>query len=200
MIDTKKRKVRFYFVLLILLFLFLFIACDNGTTHIHEWGEWEITTAPTCTAAGVETGTCAADGAISTRPIAALGHNWGAWVWTTALSSSTDGEKERTCARDNSHKETHDILRTDYPNLVIDIVGGEGRVGLSPNVSGHVIIPEGVTNISSAAFSGCTNLEIVTCHPTAPPTLGTDAFTNTPASLAIKVPPASVAAYQGAAN
>jgi hypothetical protein len=50
------------------------------------------------------------------------------------------------------------------------------------------------------AFASCTSLTQVICNATTPPTLGTDVFGNTPASLAIKVPSASVSAYQGATN
>ena len=40
----------------------------------HTWGEWELTTAATCTQAGVETRTCSVCQASETRPIAATGH------------------------------------------------------------------------------------------------------------------------------
>ncbi len=41
--------------------------------HEHSFGEWTVTTAPTCTEAGVETRTCEC-GETETREIAALGH------------------------------------------------------------------------------------------------------------------------------
>ena len=41
----------------------------------HDWGEYIETTAPTCTAMGVETATCTVCGAETTRTIAALGHS-----------------------------------------------------------------------------------------------------------------------------
>ena len=40
----------------------------------HQWGEWVITTEPTCTEAGEETRTCSVCGATETREMAALGH------------------------------------------------------------------------------------------------------------------------------
>ncbi len=41
----------------------------------HSFGQWVITTDPTCTESGVETRTCAC-GETETRPVAALGHDW----------------------------------------------------------------------------------------------------------------------------
>jgi len=49
--------------------------CDNGNntpSHVHEWGDWVVTTPPTTTAEGVETRTCATCGEKETRPIAKL--------------------------------------------------------------------------------------------------------------------------------
>jgi len=35
--------------------------CETGGAHVHDWGEWAVTTQPTCDAAGVETRTCKLD-------------------------------------------------------------------------------------------------------------------------------------------
>ena len=48
----------------------------------HNWGDWAVTTAPTCTEAGVETRECARCHATETRAAAALGHNWDDWKTT----------------------------------------------------------------------------------------------------------------------
>jgi hypothetical protein len=52
----------------------VFASCDNGTTpeHTHTWGAWQETKAPTETAEGEETRTCAACGEKETRPIQKL--------------------------------------------------------------------------------------------------------------------------------
>ncbi|MDR2592744.1 MAG: hypothetical protein LBC59_08055 [Chitinispirillales bacterium] len=44
----------------------------NNTTHTHTWGEWSITTAPTCTASGVETRSCTQGDTTETREIPQL--------------------------------------------------------------------------------------------------------------------------------
>ncbi|MBQ2920304.1 MAG: S-layer homology domain-containing protein, partial [Oscillospiraceae bacterium] len=43
--------------------------------HEHSFGEWTVTTEPTCTEKGVETRTCEC-GESETREVAALGHDW----------------------------------------------------------------------------------------------------------------------------
>jgi hypothetical protein len=57
-----------------------------------------------------------------------------------------------------------------------------------------------ITSIDNEAFSGCSSLTSFTSLASTPPSLGTGVFTNTHASLAIKVPSVGVAAYKAAAN
>jgi len=63
-----------------------------------------------------------------------------------------------------------------------------------------VNIPEGVTAIGAYTFWDCSSLTSVYCKPTTPPTLGAGAFYNTPSSMKIYVPAASVDAYKTAVN
>ena len=46
------------------------------TAHEHTFGEWVVTTAPTCTQDGLETRTCSACGEVETRVIPAAGHDY----------------------------------------------------------------------------------------------------------------------------
>ena len=52
----------------------------SGTTEIpalgHDFGEWTVTTKPTCTEKGTETKSCSRCDATETREVAALGHNY----------------------------------------------------------------------------------------------------------------------------
>jgi len=63
-----------------------------------------------------------------------------------------------------------------------------------------VELPSTVTSIGSYAFSGCSRLRDFVCKATTPPNLGGNAFNNCNNLTVIKVPSASVAAYQAATN
>ncbi|MBQ7654310.1 MAG: hypothetical protein IJS17_04485, partial [Clostridia bacterium] len=64
----------------------------------HSWGEWAVTTAASCTEAGVETRVCANDeNHTETRPVAALGHDYQAVV--TAPTCTEGGYTTYTCSR-----------------------------------------------------------------------------------------------------
>jgi hypothetical protein len=59
-------------------------------------------------------------------------------------------------------------------------------------------LPAGLTSMGIAAFYGCTSLTSLTCRASTPPTLHPNVLTETPASLVIRVPAASVNAYKSA--
>ena len=63
------------------------------TQHIHSWGGWTQTKAPTCGAPGEETRTCISCGATETRPVTATGKH----TWTEKAPSCTE-TGERTCS------------------------------------------------------------------------------------------------------
>ncbi len=63
-----------------------------------------------------------------------------------------------------------------------------------------ITIPDGVTAIESDAFGYCSSLTSVYCKPVTPPVLGRSAFFETPSSMAIYVPAASVDTYKTAEN
>ena len=63
--------------------------------HVHEYVDWTETTAPTCTDAGVETGTCSC-GRTQTREIPALGH--------APAEAVRENEKAATCFAAGSYE------------------------------------------------------------------------------------------------
>ncbi len=85
----------------------------------HDWGEWTVTTEPTCTEKGEETRTCKLCGKTETREIEALGHDWGEWTVTKAATCTEKGEETRTCSRcgEKETRETealgHDLVKTE---------------------------------------------------------------------------------------
>ncbi len=63
----------------------------------HAWGEWTVTTEPTCTEAGEETLTCSRCDVTETREINALGHDYQSVV--TAPTCTEQGYTTHTCSR-----------------------------------------------------------------------------------------------------
>ena len=60
------------------------------------WGDWIVTTPPTCCAPGVETRTCSC-GKTETRPVPPVGCNWSDWAVVTEPNCVTPGEERREC-------------------------------------------------------------------------------------------------------
>ena len=75
---------------------FLYDMTDVCITH--EFGEWVITTAPTCTETGTETRTCKTCGAKETRTVEAAGHKFGAWEVTKAATCTETGSQKHVCS------------------------------------------------------------------------------------------------------
>jgi|GEM_PF-2665204 len=87
--------------------------CD---TDGHIWGEWILTTAPTCTTEGVETRHCGHQGCehYETRAVGKLGHVFDddGWELTTPPTATTEGVETRICQREGcDHPETRPIPR-----------------------------------------------------------------------------------------
>ena len=68
---------------------------DGEQPHEHSFGDWTVTTAPTCTGKGIETRTCEC-GETETREVAALGHSYEAVV--TAPTCTEGGYTTYTCS------------------------------------------------------------------------------------------------------
>ncbi|WP_180007730.1 leucine-rich repeat domain-containing protein [Acinetobacter sp. YH16057] len=63
-----------------------------------------------------------------------------------------------------------------------------------------ITIPATVTSIGTSAFHNLYNCNEITIHALTPPTITTSTFTNLKSTCVFRVPAASVAAYQAAAN
>ena len=55
----------------------------------HSWGEWAVTTAPTCEAEGVQSRTCSACGASEEQTLPATAHSWSAWTTIVAAAKKS---------------------------------------------------------------------------------------------------------------
>ncbi|MDE5896566.1 MAG: hypothetical protein K2H43_01990, partial [Clostridia bacterium] len=80
-----------------------FGAAGCGDKHTHDY-EWEVTTAPTCTTEGVETGTCPKDNDKTTRPVSVdpNAHVYGEWV-VKEPTFTEEGLAVKTCTQNAEH-------------------------------------------------------------------------------------------------
>ena len=69
---------------------------ENSSEHTHSFGEWMVTTKPTCTKAGIKTRECDC-GVTERAEVPAIGHNWDAGTITREPSPKADGEKTYSC-------------------------------------------------------------------------------------------------------
>ena len=69
---------------------------ENSPAHTHSFGQWMVTTEPTCTESGIKTREC--DCGVTERAEApAKGHNFGQWMVTTKPTCTEEGIKTREC-------------------------------------------------------------------------------------------------------
>ena len=65
---------------------------ENNPAHTHSFGQWMVTTEPTCTESGIKTREC--DCGVTERAEApAMGHNWDAGTITREPTAEADGER-----------------------------------------------------------------------------------------------------------
>ena len=69
---------------------------ENSSAHTHSFGEWMVTTKPTCTKAGIKTRECDC-GVTERAEVPAAGHNWDAGTITREPSPKADGERTYSC-------------------------------------------------------------------------------------------------------
>ena len=69
---------------------------ENSSAHTHSFGEWMVTTKPTCTEAGIKTRECDC-GVTERAEVPAAGHNWDAGRITREPTSEANGVKTYTC-------------------------------------------------------------------------------------------------------
>lgn len=74
----------------------VFIVEVKEAPHTHSFGEWMVTTAPTCTESGIKARECDC-GYTERAEIPAAGHQWDAGAVTKEPTEDADGEKTFTC-------------------------------------------------------------------------------------------------------
>jgi hypothetical protein len=98
----------------------------GGTNHTHEWGEWQIITAATCSAVGAEKRICLLDASHPETRTIAVNPNAHAWVTTgTPATCTTAGTGTRTCSIcDKEETGTLAALGHSWGNWVVDAPAG----------------------------------------------------------------------------
>ena len=98
---------------------------------VHDYGEWTVTAAPTCSAQGERQRVCAANPEHVEKeilPIDPNAHEWGEWEVKTPATCEGTGEMIRTCMLNSSHTETAEIPALGHK-------WGEWKVIKEPTVS-----------------------------------------------------------------
>ena len=87
----------------------------------HDFGDYIVTKAPTCTEAGEETAKCSRCEATDTKELAALGHDFGDYTVTKAPTCTEAGEKTAICTRcgEVGEKEAIAALGHDFGEYVV---------------------------------------------------------------------------------
>ena len=73
-----------------------FIVTVKAAAHTHSFGDWTVTTEPTCTEPGIQTRDCDC-GETERGEIPAIGHRWDEGQVTKKPTETADGEKTFTC-------------------------------------------------------------------------------------------------------
>ena len=113
----------------------------------HDWGEWTVTTEPTCTEAGEETRTCERCGEKETREVEALGHDWLDPVWHVAEDGTLT--KVTHCSR------CEEIQEETFAKKFFASITDPNEVKVSgtafDNYFATLVIPAGATVSSASA-------------------------------------------------
>ena len=86
----------------------------------HSWNGGSVTTAATCTAAGVRTYTCTRNSShtkTESIPIDQNAHNWNSGSVTTAATCTSAGVRTYTCTRSSSHTRTESIAAAGHGTM-----------------------------------------------------------------------------------
>ena len=129
---------------------------DYNAVTGHHFGDWTVTTEPTCTEPGVRTRTCTDAGCAETETeaIPALGHDWGEGVTVAEPSGAQGGRVRTTCKRCGAESlrftdpeipayqqfDDVDFALWSYPGIAFCV-----KTGLMSGTDAHTFAPKGVT-------------------------------------------------------
>lgn len=104
------KSVKIVLLVCLLLVACFTVACKNSSqsqqSHVHSYGEWSVSKAPTCIADGTKERYCSC-GEVQSAYVAATGHKFGDWVILKEATCTVEGSEERICSC--GEKETRKI-------------------------------------------------------------------------------------------
>lgn len=84
---------------------------ETDPPHVHSFGDWTQSKAPSCTEAGEEVRSCSC-GETETRTVEATGHSFGDWTQSKTPTCTEKGEETRSCGCGAS--ETREVEATGH--------------------------------------------------------------------------------------
>ena len=169
----------------------LYLKQSAASSVTIDWGDGSA--AQTISAASADASHAYAKaGAYTVTISCASGQTWspGATISSTVygLAGTTAGQKAQT-----------------YPEITSIVFGNGARLGQAKGLFGlnslaSVDLYCELTSVAANAFSGCAALTALICGAATPPSVGTDALKDVPASCAITVPTTKVSSYKSASG
>ncbi len=124
-------------------------------THVHTFGEWEVTKPATCVTTGIETRTCEECGETETQEISRTDHTWDEGVITKEATETSNGARLYTCTVCKANKS--EIIPAGSASSDIDakteslnINGGDPEATGSANNNNSVTGKVGTTTTGAA--------------------------------------------------
>ena len=96
--------------LMVVLCIITLASCRMFSSHTHEWGEWTVSKAPTCTAAGEKTRQCKGCGEEESLVIELVEHDWREATCTTPKTCANCGT---TSGEALSHSYTQEVVKKE---------------------------------------------------------------------------------------
>lgn len=173
--------------------------------HVHQWGEWTVTTPATETEEGEETRICALDPAHKeTRPISRIPFTSvaGLETWLTSQPANTaataytialniDDEDDFSALFTTLNSATGKYIYLDLSGSTIETIPDYAFYGTSSpfgctTLTG-IIIPNSVESIGDSAFANCSSLSNVTI-PNSVISIGETTFYNCTSLTSVTIP------------
>ena len=92
-----KKWITLLTMLLLMASLSATASAAETDDHVHSWGPWQQTVAPTCSQEGQQSSVCTVCGETGTQSVAKLPHSWDTWQQTVAPTCSQEGQQSSVC-------------------------------------------------------------------------------------------------------